>query len=62
MRNRVYRSSSTKDGSLNNRKDTLRYRPIGKEPGPLRNKLYHPIKPDDDPGGFAAFGYIEDGW
>jgi hypothetical protein len=64
LRNRVYRSVHTQDGSLNSSKGTIRYRPIRTESEPrrLRNKLYHPVKPEDDLGGFAAFGRVDDGW
>lgn len=62
LRNRVYTSAHTQDGSLNAQEGTIGYRPIRITPGRLRNKLYHPVKPEDDLGGFAAFGRLDDGW
>jgi hypothetical protein len=46
LRNSVYTSYSSIDGSLSNNAGTIRYRPPRVMAGPLENKIYHPVKPE----------------
>jgi hypothetical protein len=62
MRNRFYHSGRGSDGSLDELGTTLCYRPIRSQPGSLPDKLYHPVKPAGDPGGFLAFHPADDDW
>jgi hypothetical protein len=45
LRNKTYTSYSSKDGRLSNNAGTVRYRPPRDKCGPLKNKIYHPVKP-----------------
>jgi Protein of unknown function (DUF3405) len=44
--NKTYISHSSRDGSLCNNSGTLRFRPARAKSGPLKNKIYHPVKPE----------------
>ncbi len=44
--NKTYTSYSSIDGSLSNNSGTIRFRPSRVKNGSLKNKIYHPVKPE----------------